>query len=300
MKRLFYGGLFIALIGLGMVGCKKENVRQNEVKNTPNEFGISTDGKMLIFKTLEDYENAVGGESDNRKDDLLQTINAFKFKNYFTTLTAKSDNENEMDDFFGQLLNSDGAIQIEDHIYKIDLPNEKVFVIEAKNKETDYKDLVIENSYNKKISVYSIDDDVLYAVKDGFTEKCGGIGGGEYVTSVVDFGKDVRCQGSVKHFRAGIYFRTTARFVPLLSGVLYTELEIKGPQAWAKKRPCGSGSVITSSSGIKKSGYTQQLWEFYSGARNLNGYYLFARVKCTFNGVTQYSTWAGRNINSPY
>lgn len=56
----------------------------------------------------------------------------------------------------------------------------------------------------------------------------------------------------------------------------------------------------SSSSGIKKSGYTQQLWEFYSGARNLNGYYLFARVKCTFNGVTQYSTWAGRNINSPY
>src|SRR5690554_7324722 len=71
----------------------------------------------------------------------------------------------------------------------------------------------------------------------------------------------------VKHFRAGVYHRTTARFVPLTSGVLSTDLEIKGPQAWRKRRPCNSGTIGTSSAGVKASGTTQQLWQFYSGTR---------------------------------
>lgn len=258
---------------------------------------------MLIFEIIEDYERAVDGELAPEHVNILEIIDNMNFENYFSNVQLKStdDDENGMDDFLGQLLNKDGVIQIGENIFRIDLINEKVFVLDIKSKEKDYSDLIAGNAANKNIQIFSTDDDVLDIIMDGVQEKaCGGIGGGEYVTSVVSFGNNINCQGSVKHFRAGIYFRTTARFVPLINDVIYTELEIKGPEAWAKKRPCNSNSVIISSSGVKKSGYTQQLWEFYSGARNLNGYYLFARIKCTFNGTTKYSTWGGRNINSPY
>lgn len=293
--------LFIlGFIGAGLIGCQKDSIQKdnNSVYNT--EAGMSTDGKMLIFKSIQDYENAIENKADLNYQQLLDNANSLNFNNYLSS-HSNSDVENKMDDFFGQLLNEDGAIQIGNHIFKIDLNSEKVYSLNINNRNSSYKDLLKGNSSNKDISVFSTGDDVIDLLENGSIEKsCGGIGGDDYVTSVVDFGNNVRCQGMVSHFRAGIYFRTTARFEPLLSGVIYSELEIKNPEAWARRRPCNSNSITTSSSGVKKSGTSQQIWQFYSGVRNLNGLYLFARVKCTYNGVTKYSSWGGRNVNSPY
>src|SRR5690554_5520349 len=207
MKKLIYGGLFLAIVGIGLIGCKKESLPISEIKNSE----ITSDGKLLIFKSVEGFEKTVNEQNQ------------------------------EMDDFFGQLLNEDGAIQIGSHLFKIDLGTDQVFVIKSENKESDYDDLINGNTNNNNVAVYSVDQDVLYLVNGEPEEKCGGIGGGEYVSDVVDFGNNIRCQAMVKHFRAGVYHRTTARFVPLTSGVLSTDLEIKGPQAWRKRRPCNSG-----------------------------------------------------------
>lgn len=55
------------------------------------------------------------------------------FENYFSSknneFVAKSGESNEMDDFLGQLLNKDGAIVIGEHLFKIDLTNEKVYTV---------------------------------------------------------------------------------------------------------------------------------------------------------------------------
>lgn len=301
MKKMIYGTLFLAAVGIGIVGCKKEN-KLPLVESNQSE--ISSNGKMLIFESVDSYEKAVEYTTAEKRERLLSDISKLNFKNYFSVehLNSKSGNNSlqEMDDFLGQLLNEEGCIQIGNYIYKVNLQSEKVFVLPISN-SAEYQDLVHENKSNKNIRQFSTSDDVIYLAESGDSgEKCGGIDGGEYVSDVVDFGNNIRCQAMVKHFRAGVYYRTTARFVPLTSGVLSSELEVKGPEAWRKRRPCDSGTTGTSPAGVKVSGTTQQLWEFYSGTRNLNGLYLFARIKCTFNGVVKYSTWCGRNVNSPY
>ncbi len=301
MKKLIYGTLFLAIVGIGFVGCKKENNRINS-NLTNNDF--STNGKMLIFESVESYEKSIELQSAEKREKFLSDISKLNFKNYFSVehTESKSGNDSvqEMDEFLGQLLNEDGIIQIGDYIYKVNLQSEKVFVLPAAN-IVEYQDLVNENLSNKNIRRYSVGDDVIYLAESGDSgEKCGGIGGGDYVSDVVDFGNNRRCQAMVRHFRAGVYYRTTARFVPLISGVIDTDLEVMGPEAWRNRRPCDSDNIGRSAAGVKASGTTEQLWQFYVGTRNLNGFYLFARIKCKSNGQVKYSTWCGRNINSPY
>ena len=311
MKKLIYGSLFLALVGMGMVGCKKENVQQNENRSTSNEFGVSTDGKMLIFNTLEDYEKAVDGENENKREFLFQTIKKLKFENYFSKASSNSiSSEDEMDDFLGQLLNPDGAIQIENHIYKIDLANEKVYVVDVHNKETDYEDLVIGNTSNKKISEYSTDDDVLYAVKNGIIEKCGGIGSFDNSSNVVslDNSGQIKFDSNCKYFQGGIYFRVTGRveYTEAFSGTAFIALEIQSPEAWMKRKPCGSGTITTHHAGERVSGYHyRHLFEAYSKTRAINGIYMFVRARAEITPpgqpkIIKYTTWTGKNVNSPY
>lgn len=306
MKKLIFGGLFFASLGIGLVACKKANLTPslNEDRSITEKEGnhYYSENGVLVFKTVEDYEMSVSDLTEDEEEMFVRNILLLNYTSYSEELINQGDAAVDLieDNVLSAILNKDRVVQIANYLYKVNLQTEKVFVL-PKTRIGDYGDLVNENKANKNIRQFSVGDDVIYLAESGDAgEKCGGVDGGEYVTSVVDFGNNIRCQGSVKHFRAGVYFRTTARFVPLTSGVLNTDLEVKGPQAWAKKRPCNSGSLVTSAAGVKKSGTTQQLWQFYSGTRNLNGYYLFVRVKCTLNGVTQYSTWGGRNINSPY
>ena len=55
MKKLIYGTLFLALVGIGFVGCKKEN--KLPLSET-NKNEITTNGKMLIFETVESFEKS--------------------------------------------------------------------------------------------------------------------------------------------------------------------------------------------------------------------------------------------------
>lgn len=306
MKKLIYGTLFLALVGIGVVGCKKDSISTNQTLNFDNNYHVTSDNRMLIFKTTADYEKVINNTTEQSQATFIETIQKLKFVSYAEMQENSKSGSSNCDVFFAEIINSDGVVQIGDYIYKVDLLNGIVGVLNS-SYSSEYDDLVALNTSNKNIRKFTTEDDVIELAESGAestAKSCGGIDGTEQVTSLVDFGTVSgtlrRCQGSVKHFVGGVYFRTTARFVPITSGIISTELEIQGPQAWAKKRPCGSGDILTSASGVKASGTTEQLWQFYQGSRNLNGYYLFARIKCTLNGTVLYSTWAGRNINSPY
>lgn len=307
MKKVIYGGLFLALIGIGFVACKKAQFApENKQVVFDSEFHVASDNRMLIFKSTDDYEKVVNNTNQESQRQFISTIQKLNFESYAEKQENVKLGSSNCDSFFAEIINSDGVVQIGDNVYKVDLSNGIVGVINSTN-ISEYTDLVSLNATNKNIRRFTTQDDVIELAESGAeskTRSCGGIDGTEQVTSVVDFGTVNgvlrRCQASVTHFVGGVYFRTTARFVPATAGIIYTDLKIQGPQAWAKKRPCGSGDIMTSASGVKKSGTTQQIWELYQGSRNLNGYYLFARIKCTLNGIVLYSTWAGRNINSPY
>ena len=90
------------------------------------------------------------------------------------------------------------------------------------------------------------------------------------------------------------------------SGQVKIALEIQGPQAWMRRRPCGSGTITTHHSGERVSGYFYRyLFEAYSKSRNLNGIYMFVRARAEITPpgqptVIKYTNWTGRNVNTPY
>jgi hypothetical protein len=69
-KNLFYGGLLFAAIGIGFVGCEKEQIPENitndnndnsitRVLKTTDYKGLSTDVRMLVFENSEKYNSLV-------------------------------------------------------------------------------------------------------------------------------------------------------------------------------------------------------------------------------------------------
>lgn len=265
------------------------------------KVGLTTDGKILKFATLEDYEKAVDHEQEDLQTNMLAAIKSVKFKNYATLeqvnqpTTDKSKGQ-EMDEFLAQLLNVDGAVQIQDHIYKVDLAKEKVFVIKAEDRATHYQDLIHGNTSNKAVMEYSTDDDVLYAVRDGINEKCGdtGIGSDNKSTSLccVDNLCNNSFQGEAKFNKYGIYFSLTFKCKKLAGDGLFMQIDLS--KIYYKQK-CGytTGPYVVNGYGGHSSSFEYQS---YSGSKNLNQVWFTGRVRGqkTINGQTLYvtSSWA--------
>lgn len=310
------------------MGCKKENARINQSKQITNE--LSNDGNILNFTTIESYVNFVSDENNDLENDLAK-IRTTKFQNYLqskensSSFQAKSDglaeNTNEMDDLLGQLLNRDGAIIINNKLFKIDIIDQKVYVIDFL-KDDDYNIAIKKiKDKDKSVKIYSTDDDVLDLVEnEGFEQKsCGGIGSGTYpvysnnnnalVIGNMN-GTEIKLNAGVKYFKAGIYFKLSCLYelINLRSNGIYTiEIKTGGTlnKRWYQKRPCKSGDQNNGHTGLymwNETGYQNQK-TYYSGARGLNGYYFY--VSCrglnpATNTWSAWSPWGGRNINSPF
>ena len=322
-------GLCLALLVVGMTACEKEP----SASSAPAQSQVSTDGNMLIFESIELFEKTVSDLDDKKQEDFLKQISSLTFNNYFssapTPLPMGQSATQEMDEFLGQLLNEDGVIQIGAYLFKIDLKKEQVFVLPTSYKQTDYKDLVQGNLQNQHLMVYSTGDDVLDLLTNPSPEKCGGVGGGTYpcysqayqgqIVATVGGGIVWRLNPGVKFFRAGIYFRLSSLYdiwaypnaqatsggtkVRNISGVFEVEIFCRYPEGWYRKRPCNSGSIGRQSPGFyyREASASHQR-TFYSGTRNLNGYYFFVqgRVRYPDGSVTIASPYGGRNVNSPY
>lgn len=342
MKKLIFGGLFLALIGTAIVGCKKEQFTQStpnenttatETKNGP---GYWTDGNMLIFNTVKDYELSIFNLTTDEENTLIGDITALNYTSYAEHLINQGELGGQVTDLIGDnmlnaVLNKARIVRIENYIYRVNMQTEKVFVLPVAN-ISEIDDLINEDRSNKNIRQFSTGDDVIYlAEANDPGEKCGGIGGGVYpcYANVYDgqiiktFSNGVvwRLNPFVRFFRAGVYFKLSSQFevwrfatanstsngqiVNNISGNdLSIEMFVRGPEGWWKKRPCNSGSIGTRSSGLHYSegtygNYTKTV---YSGTRNLNGYYFFVQGRARYsNGsVTTASPYGGRNINSPY
>jgi hypothetical protein len=333
MKKLIYGTISLALLGIGVVGCKKDQVQNGRSNlNFDNEFNVSTDGKMLVFETSKNFEDLVTNISNEKQENFI----SFTEKLSYTSLAKKNElskslSDDEGDDLLNSLLNEDGIVQIGSFLYKIDLKNEIVGVLSTSNM-ADYSDLASLNKANKNIRRFTTGDDVIELAESGAestAKSCGGIDGGTYpcysninqgqIVATLANGNVWRLNPGVKFFRAGIYFRLSSLYeiwafstaqaqaggikVNNLNGLFTVEIFCKGPEGWCQKRPCGSGDIETVNSGFY---YSKTLSEyqqtFYSGSRNLNGYHFFVQGRAKFpNGTaTIASPYGGRNINSPY
>jgi hypothetical protein len=291
MLKLILSSLFLILIGAGTVGCKKENVRQNEVQVVSNEFGVATNGKMLIFNSIDGYMKAVDGDYDPNHDRILKIVNDFKFDNYFSNkvISAKSGG-NQMDDFLGQLLDKNGCIEIQNNIYKVDLLKEKVFVISKDKYAVNNESFANGTLKGSDVKEFNLNEDVLDIMNNGgFQSKASCPSPGTITsTSYTQGGLTPTMSNTIKLGAFGVYFRVTGRtqLMSSYSGYFTLEFILTGNNTQIHRRPCNNTDVTWHYTGTKATwvnpGNNEQVWEAYSKAWNVKQMYMQGRTRGSF------------------
>ncbi len=150
MKKLIYGSLFLAIVGIGIVGCKKENV--NPVKNT-------SDG--LVVSSYLKLENQINNDLNQMANGLRRKKADFNSSKAIieTAREVYSDDKEAFDlfliNFNKENNNKTYSIVIEDVIQEIDINmnnciNATSFIsyLESKFNDVESSDFYSENDKN--------------------------------------------------------------------------------------------------------------------------------------------------------
>jgi len=333
-KQLIFGDLFTALTVLAMLGCNKECYQDpNFVRDDSGKYPINY--RVVRFNTIEAYEKFIEQTDEARRERFFDSMNVNGFKNYFsnpihleefaTTDDGQLTDDLLMDDFLGQLLNEHGIINIGKHLYRVDMPNEKVYVLPFA-KDDNYSEVAAKltaTRVEKDVMVFSTSDDVLDEIRDldvspeaRKKRKCDGAKDVNAWSKTYAY-KNSSVQFQARYLKAGIYF--VARIRGKQFGVwdnvnLAFEIKPDGNNNWKamrlRRKPCNkvhatvhhasvrymSGSWKTYASGLR-----EKEWVAYSGVRALNGYRFF--IRGYVNGVVipahnDQQGWIGREVNS--
>ncbi len=192
VKKIVVSSLLFSIVGLSILACKKDVFSEsvdpgskNEIfenRALTNSYGVSTDGKLLIFNTIADFDNLSDApESMNQKEeeqffaDFSGTVNAITFPKFIQTkkyvgwtLTGQ---ENNYPSLVLKMLNADGAVQVGNYIYRLDFDNQYVYVISTKDKSIAYNDLVNGNISNKSVKQFNWDQEVVDIMENRFVKE---------------------------------------------------------------------------------------------------------------------------------
>jgi len=239
----------------------------------------------------------VNNEDYTQLGHFVKHVNESSFNSF-----GKSNPESTLfdDDFMNAILDKNKIVKIGDWFIKINPETEKVLALSS-TEESAYEGLLLETS--RDIKIFATEDDVIYHLSTNTTPEdrsCGGIGSGTYNSALVTHSSTgINFRSFVKFSKYGVFFVLKAGYESdAVAGTNFNKyLEIKGPKAWRKRRPCNSnatGTHAAGSLGNKTANYYEYV--FYQNVRNLNGYYFYVRA----NWEGQFTNWTGRNINSPY
>lgn len=303
MKKML---IMVVALGIGWAtqGCKKVNEDLTNSDNT-NTFKTSLGNvdykidKTLVFQSREDYFNLVNAESLEERQKFCDEVNAKGFKNYLLNPLHASLEKNssiqEMDDFFGQLLNTDGCIQIGEHVFKIDLSKEKVFCCLSEKIGSCYQDLVDGNLNNKDILAFSLNDDVFDLLDNGGSEKCPNPSGFQVETKTNE-NTQTEFHTYLRLFSAGIYYRVTGRTKRIGSFINRTwefRLSVVNQTGSIRRRPCSSTQTDYHYVGLKSITQNQNepTWEAYSKAWNVQAMTMYLQTVAIITENGGNSVW---------
>jgi hypothetical protein len=169
---------------IGLVSCTKYNeindLEDTSIKTTKQvtlkngtDISISTDGNVLIFNTVEDYEKAFQADQNLNSEELLkqqnniyeviQNLNFDKFINstcYQNLINTMG--EDEYPSFVFKILNKDGIVQIGSFLFKMDFTNKKAYSLPVEQKNQKYNELKFGQYDQISIIQYSWDKEVIY------------------------------------------------------------------------------------------------------------------------------------------
>mgnify|MGYP001210707353 CR=1 FL=1 len=191
-------------------------------------------------------------------------------------------------EYFRELLNDKLSIWIEDHIYRVNPVEEKVYVIEAVKYADKYDELVAQNTSDLDVKVYAAELNVLDIVRDGGEPQAIGCGqsaiGGREDGRFFTFQPPYDKYAYSKYQRYGIYFHLFTR----IEGVQqnnpppyrfnYTGSIWDGaPHIYYHPRCGGYTDYSTISTGTVTSGYQQ--FNSFQGSTALNEVYFYVHIE---------------------
>lgn len=154
-----YGSLFLALVGIGIFGCKKEISSNQQKSNSQNVKEKSilyrVENGMLVLNTVDDFDQLI----ELSTEDFNQTLKDLDYMSYIETLNVNEVNIIE-DGFLSVVLNKNLVVQIQNYIYLVNKASSKVFALHKDNFSS-YPDLIAENISNKYVLEFSTEDNVF-------------------------------------------------------------------------------------------------------------------------------------------
>lgn len=241
MKKTLYVALVATLLSLW--SCKKESEVISPVSK-PKEDVSAVEGR-LVFKdrtSFENYSTSLGKvEKGISVEQSLQKMEAklgfFSMRAADHDVIVKLPNARTMqkagieDDYLASMLSPEGIVQIGEWIFKLDIPNEKVYALNEKDQNL-IGELKKDTPAHDKIQIFSTDDDVLDLLKSG--EKgspagrvalfCRESGADRHKDdAIIEYGDGYQLDCKIVYQKAGIYFSLQGKVknqARLIGGVL--------------------------------------------------------------------------------
>jgi len=301
-------------VALSLASCNK----QTEVLPTPavgeGVTELKVEHGMLHFATQQAYAEHTDDLSDDQRAEFVRKFRGFaEFTSAAERLESSQREEDpellEMIDseYFKELLNENLAIWIEDHIYRVNPIDEKVYVIEASKYDSKYDDLLAQNISDEDVKAYSTDLNVLDEVKNhedpqylGCSQSA--IGGREVSrqTSVAS-GQPVRTAIS-RYNKYGFYFNLYCRVESVtvnnpppykfdFSGSMWAG----APHIYYHKRCSNTVDYATTSTGAVTGG--NQQFSSYQGSTALNEVYFYVKIWSNTTPSIQLTEQFGFRVN---
>jgi hypothetical protein len=149
--------------------CKKEAVKNTHSQLASHEKSLryGTDGRMLIFYSVADYETTVTDPTEEDRNAFLEDIDALGYKSYSDYLAEDETRTDAVgEDFLAHVLNKDRIVQIGSYLYQVDILTGEVLVLPAAELD-EYQDLADGAVSNPHIKKYSVEEDVIELVESG-------------------------------------------------------------------------------------------------------------------------------------
>lgn len=272
-----------SVVMLMFASCAKETL--NPVPIELPSFKVESG--MLHFETTEDYRTMTDMPSEPLRAAFLSKVKGetgFTSANRAAALGAKSSDTDLLflidDPYFKEMLNEHLCVWIDDHIFRVNPEDGKVYVIPSSEVGDKYDDLVAQNTGDQDVREYPIDVNVLDVVDDpqALWPFCNESG----IPSKYDqelFNDNSGITASATYAKYGIYFTVFAKIDPIGSSNPTYDFYFKGGVPGNEghvyyRQKCGN----TVDYNIRSSGTwygTYRKYQSYQGSKGLNKLYFF-------------------------
>jgi len=303
MKKLKYGMVFLAVVGIGFVSCEKENIAQSEnetlndtertLESTLDEStiidqhlypGLSVENGVLTFESIAYYESLVDEESQFFcVDALTEYLNEGLFDSYGKNQTQESE---YLDPFMDAIMNVAKVVKIGEWFIYIDAPSETVRAVS--DEVSNAYNLVLSSTTSEDVIVMTTTDDVLDELSEGAGQDRNGFCGESGVAARfadANFGTPASSvnEAILEHRKYGVYFKIQVR---VSSPIYYNQIAKFNFTNKSYKKTCQTMVNMTLGNYSTPLFYGNHTYVLTSGTRNFNKYWI--RIETGERGTNVY------------